>query len=124
VARARYWLELHGEKLGNDNTVPPQLAALVFETQEKLDELRAATGEQRRRLAAAVGEELERLRREDSALGARMLENFAAWDDPANDHETLLRELKQILSKRAYLATLIRDVDETLGAAATVEAEG
>ena len=40
VQRGQYWLELHGEQLGKDNNkVPPKLAALVFEVQEKLAEL-------------------------------------------------------------------------------------
>ena len=43
VERGEYWLTLHGETLGaNNNRVPPELAALVFEVQEKLEELRAA----------------------------------------------------------------------------------
>jgi len=41
VQRGQYWLELHGEQLGKENNkVPPKLAALVFEVQEKLAELR------------------------------------------------------------------------------------
>src|SRR5207244_305948 len=43
VARGRYWLELHGARLGDGSPqVPPAIAAEVFETQEKLEELRAA----------------------------------------------------------------------------------
>ena len=41
VQRGQYWLELQGEQLGRDNNrVPPALAALVFEVQEKLAEAR------------------------------------------------------------------------------------
>src|SRR5262249_35910520 len=40
VARARYWLELHGAPLGADNNrVPPALAATVFAAQEQLEAL-------------------------------------------------------------------------------------
>src|SRR5262249_10827257 len=43
VARARYWLELHGERLAEDGArVPPEIAAEVFETQERLAHLPAA----------------------------------------------------------------------------------
>src|SRR5262249_51463951 len=43
VARGRYWLELHGTRLGDQGAgVPPAIAADVFETQEKLEELRGA----------------------------------------------------------------------------------
>src|SRR5215467_1527394 len=46
ISRGRYWLELHGHKLGENNKqVPPELAELVFEVQEKLSDWRAARGE-------------------------------------------------------------------------------
>src|SRR5579875_3070311 len=46
VARGRYWLELHGHPLaGAGNGVLPALAALVFDVQEALDELRRRLAE-------------------------------------------------------------------------------
>ena len=45
VSRGLYWLELQGEKLATDNQrVPPELAELIFEVQETLEELRDAEG--------------------------------------------------------------------------------
>src|SRR5271154_2619178 len=45
VSRGRYWLELRGEKLSDDNKqVPIELAELVFEVQEELAELREYEG--------------------------------------------------------------------------------
>ena len=36
LSRGLYWLELHGEKLAENNQrVPPELAELVFEVQER-----------------------------------------------------------------------------------------
>jgi hypothetical protein len=50
----------------------------------------------------------------DSALEA-LARNFAAWDaGAAADQKMLTRELKSILSRIAYLRTLIRDVDRAL----------
>lgn len=115
VSRGLYWLELKGEKLGENNKqVPPELAATVFEVQEQLADLRTAGGD----AAIELKHEIERRRHE---LGSAMDEmrghlekNFAAWDAGIGDTEHLTRELKTILSKIAYLRTLIRDVDREL----------
>ncbi len=116
AARGRYWLELHGRKLGDDNQrVPAELAAMVFETQERLEELRdertpeALAGARERRLSV------------DAALaeaGRALAENFARWDAAAatadDERETRFAELKAVLSKIAYLTTLLRDIDREL----------
>lgn len=120
VARARYWLELHGENLGDDNRVPGDLAALVFEVQERLEQLRDASGPARAQRAADVRSELEALEARDTALGERMDANFRQWD-AAHEAPVLLRELRSILSHRAYLATLIRDVRVALDRAEAAE---
>src|SRR5437868_2117710 len=45
IRRGRYWLELHGEPLANaDRTVPHEIAALVFEVREHLDDAGNAGG--------------------------------------------------------------------------------
>src|SRR5439155_1138135 len=55
VARGRYWLELHGARLADGGPqVPPAIAAEVFETQEKLEELRAAAHPELRREVEAL----------------------------------------------------------------------
>src|SRR5262249_30889188 len=82
VARGRYWLELHGAPLGErNNQVPPALAALVFETQEQLAELRSASDPAgtRRSVEAAQGDLSERLR----TLVAELEAHYATWDAPA-----------------------------------------
>jgi molecular chaperone HscB len=112
--RGTYWLALYGESLGtNNNRVPPELAALVFETQERLEELRtdnAAPAEKARELAA-VRTELQQRRQ---ALLAELEENFARWDAGDADAAVLRRELKDLLSSLAYLGTLLRDVEKEL----------
>jgi molecular chaperone HscB len=114
VARGLDWLELHGEKLGDDNKVPPQLAALVFEVQETLEDLRSAEGAAKEKLAAQVRDELAKLEQQRGALLEQLQGNFARWDADGAEATPLLRELKDILSRRAYLATLIRDVEQGL----------
>lgn len=113
ITRGLYWLELKGEKLAdNNNTVPPDLAELVFEVQDELSELRAA------------GSDLPRLRERTSArradletaiqgLQGDLARNFERWD-AGGDARQLTAELKAVLSKIAYLRTLIRDVAREL----------
>lgn len=114
--RALYWLSLHGEKLGsNNNRVPPELATLVFEVQEKLEELRAARGTDGQ---GAIEEEMAaartELRQRQATLAAALQENFRRWDAAGADALTLTQELKSILSSWAYLGTLARDVEKEL----------
>lgn len=113
LARARYWLELHGVALGDDNRVPPELASLVFEVQEKLEELRATEAAKREDHDGEVRAELERLRAQADRLEAETAALFAESD--GGDAATVLPRLKALLSRRSYLATLVRDVEAALG---------
>ena len=126
IARGLYWLELNGEKLAENNkSVPPELAETVFEVQEQLSDLRDASGD----AAIELRIEIEKRRAELTAkmddLVAQLARNFSRWDaspisNGANAKQSLVTELKTILSKIAYLRTLLRDIDrglETLRAA-------
>ena len=125
VARGLYWLELNGEKLAENNkNIPPELAETVFEIQEQLADLRSASGD----AANELHDELEK-RRAETALKVQELvtqldRNFSRWDSSANHNKDatkpLVAEMKEILSKIAYLRTLLRDIErglETLQAA-------
>jgi molecular chaperone HscB len=109
VARGRYWLELNGARLGDGGPqVPAAIAAQVFETQEKLEELRAAASPELRRevqaLRAGFTARLDALRDELSALYAS-----------ANGATPSLDELKRRLAEIAYLRTLVGDIEDALG---------
>ena len=106
VARGRYWLELHGRRLGDDGPhVPPEIAAEVFETQEKLEELRGARGAE----AVALRTEVRALRdRFDERL--RGLRDGLARDYARSEAPTL-DELRRRLSEIAYLRTLLGDIE-------------
>jgi len=109
VARGRYWLELHGDALGADNNrVPPELAALVFEVQEQLAELRSGQGDAAA-VAASRAALAERLATSIADLERRYVERATAHDPAA------LADLKRRLSEIAYLRTLLRDVDAAAG---------
>jgi hypothetical protein len=44
----------------------------------------------------------------------QLARNFARWDAQTEERQTLVDDLKSILSKIAYLRTLGRDVDRAL----------
>ncbi len=125
ISRGLYWLELNGEKLAENNkNVPAELAEMVFEVQEQLSDLRDAAGD----AALELRSEIEKRRAELSSTmdeqGLVLARNFLRWDaspdNNGNNKKTLVADLKAILSKIAYLRTLLRDIDrglETLKAA-------
>jgi len=121
-SRGRYWLERCGEDLGRDNNrVPQQLAAYVFDVQEKLGELRGgangATATLRSELAETQLELAERRERDRAALDA-LLRGWPAGDAATSGSEraTAVRELKALLSQLSYLRTLDRDLQNALEA--------
>ena len=117
VNRGLYWLELHGRKLSDGNqSVPPDLAATVFEIQGQLAELREAG------VAAHVADlrnGVERQRLEVQAAleqaFAELNANFALWDRATEGGEKgLFEALKSVLARIAYLRTLLRDIGRAL----------
>jgi|SRR5215469_2573309 len=113
IARGLYWLELRGEKLADHNkTVPPELAELVFEVQDELGELREA-GCDVPRLRERTRVRHKELETAINSLQSDLARNFERWDAGGNPQQ-LSAELKAVLSKIAYLRTLIRDVDREL----------
>lgn len=125
VSRGLYWLELNGHKLADNNkNIPADLAEIVFEVQDQLADLRAARdrGEgETERLRGGVDERRAELNRMIEAAHRELAQNFASWDaadhDDAERRDALVMELKIVLSKIAYLRTLIRDIDRELDSA-------
>jgi molecular chaperone HscB len=125
VSRGRYWLELRGEKLAEDNKrVPTDIAALVFEVQEELAELRDSIASNRsasEKLVTAIRERRQTLQSSLDEELKQLEKNFAEWDGQAADSAGLTQNLKATLSIIAYLRTLIRDVDRELQPLTPVE---
>lgn len=114
VSRGLYWLELNGHKLAENNKqVPPDLAELVFEVQEQLAELKSANGGSPEVRADVIARQAA-LRGLIDALQAELLENFGRFDAADEQSDVQFIELKAILSKLAYLKTLLRDVEKGL----------
>src|SRR6202521_6365141 len=100
VARGRYWLELIGEKLAENNKrVPPELAEMVFEVQEQLGELRTAHNGSANALGAAIKGRRAELEGLVTATQEELERNFARWDEGAGERQELVNELKSALSK-------------------------
>lgn len=118
VSRGLYWLELHGEKLATDNQrVPPELAELIFEVQETLEELRGSEAAGSAGKTPLRDQVVERKQAVDASVGDALSElerNFARWDSNVSDRPALIVQLKGILSRINYLRTLIRDMDREL----------
>ena len=119
ISRGLYWLELNGEKLADDNKrVPLEIAELVFEVQEQIAELRdAAGGAIETDLVTAIGKRRQELQGLMQQATQDLAANYARWDQSDGDQNAramLTIELKNILSRIAYLRTLIRDVDRGL----------
>ncbi len=126
ISRGLYWLELQGEKLAENNkNVPPELAETVFEVQEQLSDLRDASGDAAIELRSEVEKRRAELSSTMAELGGQLARNFSRWDastnsNGGNNNQALVADLKSILSKIAYLRTLLRDIErglETLRAA-------
>jgi molecular chaperone HscB len=124
-ARGRYWLARSGDSLGRENqSVPPRLAAYVFDVQEKVGELRASTNGTgaalRSELVETQRELTERLDRQCSALGDLLRgwppEDTQSTLTPDERGPAALRELKTVLSELSYLRTLDRDLQNALEA--------
>ncbi len=118
VQRGQYWLELNGEQLGKkNNKVPPDLALLVFEVQEKLAAVREASTTGIDDALAGLKAELTQVRDDlderMQGLQQKLAANFSKWEQ-ADTSSELLSELKRVLSDMAYLRTLTRDVEKAL----------
>ncbi len=109
--RGRWWLTRCGEDLGSENNrVPPELAALVFEVQEKVADSSRDPG-----LRAELEEIRESLTQRVGDGRSRVVSLLEQWPTTGSDAEARGR-LKLLLSELSYLRTLVRDVQKALEA--------
>jgi molecular chaperone HscB len=124
IARIEYLVRLEeGRDTKEGATVkpkaPPELLEEMFEIQEALQEIKASerTGggpdaAARRALAAQRDRLLTRYREEESRLRGPLSE---AWDRAGAESAGVIAAFKEALAGRAYLRTVIDDIDEALG---------
>jgi molecular chaperone HscB len=125
IARIEYLVRLEeGRDTKEGATVkpkaPPELLEEMFEIQEALQEVKASerTGRgpdaaARQALAAQRDRLLARYRQEESRLRGPLSE---AWDHAGVDARAgVIAAFKEALAVRAYLRTVIDDIDEALG---------
>lgn len=119
VARVEYLLELEGLPAGQAKP-PSDLFEEILEVQEARLELAAAEPDEadglRARLDAARRAFTARRERTEAELTRR----FPAWDAAdAAGRRRLLEEMRDIVGERAYLRTVLRDLEEALGVQTT-----
>jgi len=118
VSRVEYLLEAEGMALSSagQGEPPAELFEEILELQEARQELATAGPDEapplRARLLVAKAE-FER-RREETEIELTAL--FPRWDASTEpERQGLLPRMRDVLARRAYLRTLLRDLDATLG---------
>ncbi len=116
IARGHYWLELNGQKLAENNQqVPPDLAATVFEIQDLIADFRQAAKEAFERALSNLQTSRDEVRAQLNESRLELEEIFYAFDQEGHEpSKALFERLKLILAKIAYLKTLIRDIEKAL----------
>ncbi len=95
---------------------PVELLEEMMEVQEALEEAKAARLDEASRLR--LGQEHARLLDRRAAEDAAILARFPDWDEAVDgngDRKELVRWFKQRLATRAYLRTVIDDLEQALG---------
>jgi len=118
VERGRYWLEIHGERLSQDNIkVPKDLAEKAFDIIDTLNRWKSVSGEEKAQLSASLTETGKMLESMKGESIKSLEKNFSRWPKGESQKEPqLLSDIKEILSRISYISSLIRDIDKTLGA--------
>lgn len=116
IARGRYWLDLGGAGLGDDQKiVPPELAAAVFEIQERIEEAGEATEPAEKQEARRSLREIRDGLKEQAADHVRNLEALYSSVSEAPPEDAGLRaRLQNALSAYNYLNRQIVNVDSAL----------
>jgi molecular chaperone HscB len=119
IARVEYLVRLEEGRETREGAAvkpqaPPALLAEMFEIQEALAEAKAGALDDATR--ATLSEERDRLRERQADEEARLTGGLSrAWDAAgAAERPAALRAFKEALATRAYLRTVIADLDEAL----------
>jgi molecular chaperone HscB len=118
IARIEYLVRLEEGRETREGALvkpqaPPELLEEMFEIQEALAE--AKTGALDDTARGTLSRQRDRLRARQADEEARLAGPLSqAWDAAAADRAAVLRAFKESLATRAYLRTVIADLDEAL----------
>lgn len=130
IQRAEYLLRLEAGSAKDIRTTPPaDLFEEILALQDDLEEFRALTpGRDPReieQLRARLKADYERLQQRQREMEARLFELFEVWDTLQGrdqqdagvraQKESVLKEMRDILSNRTYLRNIVDDLVATLG---------
>ncbi len=128
IQRAEYLLRLEAGSAKEIRTAPPSdLFEEILELQEDLDEFRAADPSQEagQALRVKLRSEREALEQRQREMEEQLQHLFVAWDalqargeatDQArNERETILKQMREILSNRTYVKNIVNDLVATIG---------
>ena len=128
IQRVEYLLRLEaGSAKDIPGKAPTDLFETLLEIQEHLEELQAAKAQNNpsvvKRIATQLKSERSMLEAKRSALERRLAELFHVWDrlvektrdQPLkNEKEQTLKQMREILSQRTYLNTMLDNIAEVV----------
>jgi len=128
IKRAEYLLDLEAGAVKEIRSSPPgDLFEQILELQDILDEYRATdhASETRRQLREKLREEQNTLEQRKRNMETQLQQIFSDWDalqergeatsQTRADRDRLLKQMREILSNRAYVKNIVNDLVATIG---------
>jgi molecular chaperone HscB len=110
LARARYFLSLHGKDEPADKRVPVALAEQYFEMQELVADAESGSEDEREEILGQVAALSGQLQEAREALEKRLQQAFESWDAGGGDRDSLLTEMATILYDHRYASSMLADI--------------
>ncbi len=128
IQRAEYLLDLEAGAVKEIRTTPPaDLFEQILELQDTLDEFRSAdrATDQAQQLRAKLQAEQRALEQRKQDMEGRLQRQFADWDalqdrgeatsESRVERDRLLKDMRELLSNRTYVKSIVNDLVETIG---------
>ena len=128
IQRAEYLLDLEAGAVKEIRTTPPaDLFEQILELQDTLDEFRSAdrATDQAQQLRAKLQAEQRALEQRKQEMEGRLQRQFADWDalqdrgeatsESRVERDRLLKDMRELLSNRTYVKSIVNDLVETIG---------
>ena len=128
IQRAEYLLDLEAGAVKEIRTTPPaDLFEQILELQDTLDEFRSAdrATDQAQQLRAKLQAEQRALEQRKQDMEGTLQRQFADWDalqdrgeatsESRVERDRLLKDMRELLSNRTYVKSIVNDLVETIG---------